>query len=81
MCVLYQWEIYCGLLCNRNALFTFQSERGLVSMLKKHVKELSETRGNDWLDEGFILGVIMDLTAAGNILKLTTPRQFYKVLQ
>ena len=34
-------------------------------MLKKHGKELTETKGEDWLDDGFVLGVVMDLTAAG----------------
>lgn len=41
-----------------------QSDRGLVAMLKKHGKELYETTGDNWLDTGFVLGVIMDLTAA-----------------
>ena len=42
-------------------------------MLKKHGNELSETNGGDWLDTGFVLGVIMDLTAAGNTPGLISP--------
>lgn len=34
-------------------------------MLKKYGEELKETNGEDWLGDDFIMGVIMDLTAAG----------------
>ena len=59
--------------CTLNVFCTFQTDRGLVAMLKKHGKELSETNGGDWLDTGFVLGVIMDLTAAGNTPGLISP--------
>nr|AEW43452.1 cytochrome P450 [Solen grandis] len=41
-----------------------KSGRGLVNMLQKLGKTLSEEKGEDWLDEDFVMGVIMDLTAA-----------------
>ena len=46
----------------------FQSERGLVSMLKKYGEELGKSKGDNWLNDDFIMGVIMDMSAAGKFL-------------
>ena len=46
----------------------FQSERGLVSMLKKYGEELGKSKGDNWLNDDFIMGVIMDMSAAGKLL-------------
>lgn len=41
-----------------------KSERGLVAMLKQLALSVADDTGETWLDEDFIMGVIMDLTAA-----------------
>ena len=46
-------------------------------MLKKYGAELRETKGEDWLDDDFIMGVIMDLTAAGMKLSYIKMKGFY----
>ena len=43
----------------------FQTEYGVVNMLQKSAKELEEQKGENWLDDDFIMGVVMDHTAAG----------------
>lgn len=56
------------------------SDRGLVSMLKKYGAELRETKGEDWLDDDFIMGVIMDLTAAAIVPLQNTLSVLFLVL-
>ena len=52
----------------RSILCVFQSDRGLISMLKKYGEELGKSKGDNWLNDDFIMGVIMDMSAAGKLL-------------
>ena len=36
-------------------------------MLKKYGEELGKSKGDNWLNDDFIMGVIMDMSAAGKL--------------
>ncbi|KAL4229568.1 hypothetical protein ACF0H5_012607 [Mactra antiquata] len=55
-------------------------EKGLIAKLKQFAKELTEKENESWLNEEFLLGVIMDLTAAAVVPLQNTLSALFLVL-